>query len=175
MINICFLFVQDLKLGHYFKVPPRTLFLVQSISSIYSSCLEWNTFDLRVEQRRILFVWRPKDIRFRSSQVLCIAVLLWQNFVFSRLVCCRMSSLLVVLFTSLLDVTSFRRLPWLPVHTRSISRICRSAVLWSGGVAWNGFSVRKYQEVSKREWSTVIPYSFQFAIPCNIRSGSINR
>ena len=33
-INVCLLFVQDLKLGHYLKIPPRASFLVQLISSI---------------------------------------------------------------------------------------------------------------------------------------------
>ena len=33
-ISVCLVFVQDLKLGHYLKIPPRTSFLVQLISSI---------------------------------------------------------------------------------------------------------------------------------------------
>jgi OPT oligopeptide transporter protein len=33
-INVALLFVQDLKLGHYTKIPPRATFLVQSISTI---------------------------------------------------------------------------------------------------------------------------------------------
>src|SRR5258706_15386974 len=32
--NASLLFVQDLKLGHYLKIPPRASFLVQSISTV---------------------------------------------------------------------------------------------------------------------------------------------
>ena len=35
-ISASMLFVQDLKLGHYLKIPPRTSFLVQSISTVLS-------------------------------------------------------------------------------------------------------------------------------------------
>ena len=33
-INVTLLFVQDLKLGHYLKVPPRAVFMVQAVSTI---------------------------------------------------------------------------------------------------------------------------------------------
>src|SRR5258706_7689646 len=33
-ITVSLLFVQDLKLGHYLKIPPRASFLVQSISTV---------------------------------------------------------------------------------------------------------------------------------------------
>ncbi|KAF9204914.1 hypothetical protein BGZ49_004710 [Haplosporangium sp. Z 27] len=70
-------FVSDLKLGHYMKIPPRTMFMAQLISSIISGCINLGTATWLINTRPHICTKEGYPFTCRSTNTFYSASIIW--------------------------------------------------------------------------------------------------